>query len=277
VTTAKELIAALQRHHTPPPSKPIGGRLLVEVQSPTGGRRADALWVPVNTAMRGQLVGYEVKVSRSDVLQELRDPMKADAWERHCSQWWLVVPNAGLLQGLDVPERWGVMLPPRNPNGRSMTVVKQAQQQPATTDPAAWGEVLAKLIYGGDDIQAALLLAQRDAELAEKRRLQTYQEVLELRAAGRLTGSERERGQEKVREVLTELGKLTEDGAAFEHSWSWNISAERIARQLLAAQEEQRELGYILSDADRMERSAAALTRAAAELRVAAEGVPQRD
>ena len=162
--TAGDLIAALKRHHEPPASKPIGGMLLTEIQAPDSTRRADALWVPVSTAERGTLVGYETKVTRADVVQELRDPMKADAWEKYCSRWWLVVPDAALLDGLDVPDRWGVMTPPAA-SRRTMTVVRKAPRlEPRGDARSALGTVLARLIYSGgtlDSKYAAALSAEK--------------------------------------------------------------------------------------------------------------------
>lgn len=273
---AADLIAALRHHHTPPPSKPIGGKLLVEVQSPTGGRRADALWLPVNTASRGRLVGYEVKVSRSDVLQELRDPMKADAWEQHCSQWWLVVPDATLVVGLDVPERWGIMTPPRNPKGRSMQVVRPAAvRRDVTPSAAAWGEVMAKLVYGGDDVQATVTRLQNEAKYDRNRLEQVLEQNRELRAAGALLRGEEAELQRKVAEVFTALGKLTDDGQPLEHVWAWNISPEVVATQILANKSMEQSLQRMASEAQHMSERAAKLEVAAAALREAAAGVKQ--
>ena len=55
-----------------------------------------------------ELIGYEVKVSRSDWLAELRDPEKAAAFRPYLHRWYLVVPDRSIVQH-DLPDRWGLM------------------------------------------------------------------------------------------------------------------------------------------------------------------------
>jgi hypothetical protein len=53
--------------------------------------------------------GFEVKVSRSDWLTELKDPDKAEAFKPYCDHWWLVVPDASIVHD-DLPPGWGLMV-----------------------------------------------------------------------------------------------------------------------------------------------------------------------
>jgi hypothetical protein len=122
--TANDVIAILRRHYLPD-GRPPGGVFAPEVESPCGRRRADLIWLPTTTGARG-LVGHEVKVSRSDILAELSDPTKTDPWMRYCTQWWLVVSDPALVDGLDLPATWGVMSPPSGRRTRTMTVVRPA-------------------------------------------------------------------------------------------------------------------------------------------------------
>lgn len=78
---AGDLVAMLRRHYLPE-GRPPGGIFAGEIESPDGRRRADALWAPWSIAGGAGIVGHEVKVSRSDVLTELADPMKAEPWAR---------------------------------------------------------------------------------------------------------------------------------------------------------------------------------------------------
>lgn len=55
------------------------------------------------------LHGHEIKVSRSDWLAELTDPSKADAWKRFVHHWWLVVPDAAIVQPGELPDDWGLL------------------------------------------------------------------------------------------------------------------------------------------------------------------------
>jgi hypothetical protein len=71
--------------------------------------------------MYGQcpLIGFEIKVSRSDWLAELRNPGKAQWWRRHCNQWYVAASSRDIVRG-DLPEGWGLMVP--NRSGKLMIV-----------------------------------------------------------------------------------------------------------------------------------------------------------
>lgn len=71
-------------------------------------RTADAMAVDLWPSSGNLVHGFEVKVSRSDWLAELRDPTKADAIRRYCDHWWLVVPDAAIVRG-DLPDGWGLL------------------------------------------------------------------------------------------------------------------------------------------------------------------------
>jgi hypothetical protein len=122
---AKEMIQMLRRHYLPE-GRPAGGVFAPEIMSPDGRRKADLIWQSVTKAGEYRLVGHEVKVSRSDVIAEIQDPTKAEAWMQFCDQWWLVVSDPEILKGLEIPETWGIMAPPSGRLKRSMTVVKPA-------------------------------------------------------------------------------------------------------------------------------------------------------
>lgn len=71
-------------------------------------RTADALAVDLWPSSGHRVHGFEVKVSRSDWLTELKDPSKAEAFKPYCDHWWLVVPDASIVRG-DLPEGWGLL------------------------------------------------------------------------------------------------------------------------------------------------------------------------
>ena len=142
--TAAAMIEMLRRHYLPDESRPAG-IFAPEIQAPgPTQRKADLIWLGCTAATGKLLVGHEVKVSRSDLLVELADLTKSDPWERYCDRWYLVVPHTSLIEGLELPESWGVMLPPSGRRTRSMTVhrqaplLKPAEQSPALKTLAAW-------------------------------------------------------------------------------------------------------------------------------------------
>ena len=54
--------------------------------------------------------GHEVKVSRSDWLNELRDLEKSERIKRFCNFWWLVVSDASIVKDGELPEGWGLLV-----------------------------------------------------------------------------------------------------------------------------------------------------------------------
>lgn len=168
VMRATDLVDMLRRHYLPE-SRPAGGIFAAEIESPDGRRRADALWCPWTIAGGSGLIGHEVKVSRSDVLAELADPTKADPWARYCRQWWLVVAHPALVEGLSVPEAWGVMSPPSGRRRRTMTVLRQAPPlKPGDTGPG-WRRVAAWYDFRvSQQLRDALYEAARHKATAER-------------------------------------------------------------------------------------------------------------
>jgi len=142
VTTAKAMVEILRRHYLPEGRQPAG-IFAPEIAAPASDRRADLIWQGL-TASGRELIGHEIKVNRGDLLAELADPTKSDPWMQYCDRWYLVLPHMALVDGLDLPETWGVMTPPSGRRTRSMTIevkapkLKPAEQSPALRTIAAW-------------------------------------------------------------------------------------------------------------------------------------------
>lgn len=82
-----------------------------EVANGTGGsasRRADAISMEFWPSNGCEIVGYEFKVSRSDWLNELKQPEKSQAISQYCDRWYLVAPK-GVLGIDELPSTWGYM------------------------------------------------------------------------------------------------------------------------------------------------------------------------
>lgn len=142
--TERSMLALLRRHYVADDRNPAWV-FAPSIQAPGQTlRKADLMCLGATAATSGLLVGHEVKVSRADVMVELADLTKCDPWMRFCDEWWLVVPDAALLDGLTIPESWGILTPPSGRRTRSMTVARQAprlrphEQAPALRTIAAW-------------------------------------------------------------------------------------------------------------------------------------------
>lgn len=87
--------------------------VLSEVRNGTGferaARTADMILVSTWPSRGLFCEGVEIKVSRSDLQKELENPQKADAIARYCTRWWLAMPDDINLDGLMIPESWGII------------------------------------------------------------------------------------------------------------------------------------------------------------------------
>ncbi len=69
---------------------------------------AIADYIVLDTWSPHEILGFEIKVSRSDWLTELRNPLKAEYWRKHCHRWYLVTSHREIVRG-DLPDGWGHM------------------------------------------------------------------------------------------------------------------------------------------------------------------------
>lgn len=160
--TAEVLLSRLRRHYIEPSRRLPGGIFVPEVGMNGGygaGRRRDAVYVGFTTTSGRQLIGHEVKVSRSDWVSELgRKTGKADAWADQCHQWWLVVSDPAIVRDGELPEGWGLMSP-----GKSVT--RMAIHRPAVpkVDHQPSWDAVRSVFARYDTLRAEVLDAGRAA------------------------------------------------------------------------------------------------------------------
>lgn len=98
---------------------------LTEVRDGTGfmtaGKTADAIAFGVWPSRGLSIIGFEVKVSRSDWLSELKNPAKAESMAQHCNAWYIVAPE-GVVKEEEVPPNWGYYLVTK----RGLKTIKEA-------------------------------------------------------------------------------------------------------------------------------------------------------
>jgi hypothetical protein len=111
-------------------------------QSDWKRRRIDVVAVGLLKRSDYLIHGFEVKVSRSDLLSELREPAKAASAQRYCDRWWLALSTTDLLKDSDkVPKHWGIIAC----SGRGMKVHRQPQPIARVESP----EFRAALLHAG--------------------------------------------------------------------------------------------------------------------------------
>lgn len=120
--TEGELYAFLERRYNAPT-----WALFPQVPNATGGRKtrtADAVAMGLWPSRGLELHGFEIKVSRSDWLRELKKPKKSAPIQGYCDRWWIVVPDRKTvdIDAGELPQTWGLLVP----RARALVAVKDA-------------------------------------------------------------------------------------------------------------------------------------------------------
>jgi hypothetical protein len=169
---------------------------LPQVANGTGGaksRTADALVMSLWPSRGLDLIGFEIKISRSDWLQELKRPEKAETIAKYCDAWYIVVASEEIVKLGELPSAWGLMAP----KGKVLRIVKEATFTPATPITRSF--------------LAALL---RNASGAIVPKAQIEDELKRAREEGRKAGEQT--GHWKVESAKRELEHLRESVTKFE-------------------------------------------------------------
>lgn len=120
--TSKEVIHALRNKYPSPE-----WAFLEQVANTTGYanyRWADAIAMNLWPSRKYELIGFEVKVNRTDWRRELKKPQKADAIATYCDSWYLVLGDENILKFGELPAGWGLMVPHTK---NSLKIVKKSQ------------------------------------------------------------------------------------------------------------------------------------------------------
>lgn len=163
-TVTADLMARLQRHYIKPSQPLPGGVFLPEVGWNGGAHssRVDALYVGFTGSSGRLLIGHEVKASRSDWLNELNKPGKADAWADQCHEWWLVSPP-GIVQTGELPDGWGHMVPGRSTTRMTVLVPARRHHDRVPSWDATRSVIARQDTLRSDAIYAAQAKAREDA------------------------------------------------------------------------------------------------------------------
>lgn len=95
-------------------------------------QRADALAMHLWPSVGLELIGFELKISRSDWLRELKNPYKAIPIKQFCDRWYLVVSDLKIVKYADeLPKGWGLMYVE---NGKMRTMIEAEKLTPQPID-----------------------------------------------------------------------------------------------------------------------------------------------
>jgi hypothetical protein len=102
-----QLVQRIKERYCPPEFA-----TLANVGTPSG-TFADAVAINLWRSRGYEVVGFEVKSTRSDWLRELKDPKKAEGCAAFCHTFWIVA-NEGVVRTEELPLGWGLFEPAGN-------------------------------------------------------------------------------------------------------------------------------------------------------------------
>lgn len=193
--------------------------LLAQVHGHVSGTRAaDGVSVGLWRSRGLTIQGFEIKVSRSDWLREIKKPEKAEQTVfNFCDKWWLITPKkSDVVRTGEIPQPWGHATVTR----AGVHVVKEA---PSLNPSAIDRPFVAELFrHATEQLPSEVLLA-------------------EARKKGFAEGVDR--GEENQRNRVAHLRELSESQQriidSFEkvigqslHTWSQNEHTEEVRRGL---------------------------------------------
>lgn len=156
---------------------------LAQVRNGTGylnvTRTADAMVMGLWPSRGLELVGFELKVSRSDWLRELKNPDKAEDLVGFCDRWYVVAADDKIVDGDELPPNWGLMT--AMGRGGAIKIVKEAPKlQPKEIDRLFLASIFRNVTerFISRDL-VAVTIAEAEKRIAEHFEASISQAVLE--------------------------------------------------------------------------------------------------
>ena len=141
---------------------------LPQFRSSTGTmhiRSADGIAMNMYESRGCAIHAFEIKVARSDWLQELRQPAKAQEICSCCDFFWLVVPDASLVKEGELPLTWGMLVL----TDAGLRVKVQAQRQVRENQYMLPYGFVASLLRATKDFISPLVEVEKQARAEYKR------------------------------------------------------------------------------------------------------------
>lgn len=169
--TEAEMLQLLRARHAEKAGNGEAWAFCTHVRNAAGfdaARTVDAIAMSLWPSRGLELIGFEVKCSRSDWVRELQRPEKAEAFAVLVDRWYLVVADDKIVQPGELPPTWGLLVA----RGKKLVCVTEAPRlRPATSG----GRKAEPVPPGfGRSFLAALLRASNKSSV-------TAEELLEVR------------------------------------------------------------------------------------------------
>jgi hypothetical protein len=173
--------------------------LFFEVADATGSRQsrwADAVAMNLYPSRGLEIHGFEIKVSRSDWLRELKDPTKSAPVQRYCDRWWIICPD-GVIKPGELPPTWGHY--DVKPGG----VIRQVVAAPKLDAQVVTKEFMAALVRRAGAVDAEEVSSMVRAEVERQRAMD--KDNIERQVKSRT--SEADRSIEQLKEIVQFAGQ----------------------------------------------------------------------
>jgi hypothetical protein len=173
--------------------------LFFEVADATGSRQsrwADAVAMNLYPSRGLEIHGFEIKVSRSDWLRELKDPTKSAPVQRYCDRWWIICPD-GVIKPGELPPTWGHY--DVKPGG----VIRQVVAAPKLDAQVVTKEFMAALVRRAGAVDAEEVSSMVRAEVERQRAMD--KDNIDRQVKSRT--SEADRSIEQLKEIVQFAGQ----------------------------------------------------------------------
>lgn len=114
-------------------------------------RRIDAVAIGIWQSVGREVEAFELKVSRSDWLRELKQVNKADPFIAVCDRFWLVTADSTIAKLDEIPACWGWMSATKN----GLRVQRPAQRLPNDKKAMPWAFTVGLMRKLQDDLLAS--------------------------------------------------------------------------------------------------------------------------
>ncbi len=133
--TEAEMIEALRRHYSETADNGSAWAFIPKVRNAAGfdaNGTCDAICMDLWPSRGLLLHGFEIKVTRSDWLRELKNPDKSQRFIDTLDRWWVVAADSEIVREEELPEGWGLLVADKYGFGR---LVQKVEARPLRPDP----------------------------------------------------------------------------------------------------------------------------------------------
>ncbi len=217
---------------------------LSEIREGTGynaGRSADVMSFGVWPSRGLEIIGFEIKCSRSDWTKELANPEKAEGLARYCNQWWLVTcDNVAKIE--EIPTNWGWYTATKD----GLKVMKQAVSlNPQEIERPLLMSIVRNISKNYVSSHLINQEIQRKAEELAKHRYDSREFELE--------------GLRKLQKKYQEFVKIS--GIDFNNEWNYRCTPKQVGTAVKIILD-----GYLIEDIEKIKQAAEKAKEAAETL-----------